>query len=82
MNGLDRADSMFDTLFGCYEIPGEMLVDYHSHGTDENHNDCMVAEIIGLHLGGNVVLSRDQLIQIENKSAIERLETIYSEERP
>ena len=74
-------DSVIYCTFGQHEIPGELLVNYDMIGTDATHSDCIAAEIVGFHLGGNVVLTRDQLVQLESESHVKHLETIYTEER-
>ena len=78
-------DEIQGVLFGHNEIPGDMLVDYYEDtktvGDETYVTNVRGAEIIGLHIGGNVVLSRDALVQIECDNSVKHLETVYAEER-
>ena len=38
-------------------------------------------EVVGLHLGSNVCLTRDQMIQIQSKAEIDFIETVQLEKR-
>lgn len=78
---LPLTDDMIDEVWGDNEIPGEMLVNYTNDGINERHECCETAEIVGFHLGGNVVLTRDQIIALASRQAVESLEANYAERR-
>jgi len=82
---LPVTDDMMPAVFGDTEIHGEMLVDYVEERFERDGETYIKsvdsAEIIGFHLGGNVMLTRDQLVAIDTESGVAHLETVYAEER-
>lgn len=82
---LPLTDDVIDTEFGDTCIPGEMLVNYDettfSKGDETFIDDVRDAEIVGFHIGGNVMLTRDALVAISSRDAVLGLETAYLEAR-
>ena len=66
---------------------GSLLVNYDESGcydesTGETHNVTVNgAEVVGLHIGGLVVLSPDEMIAMHSKDAFQRLEQWLLEKR-
>ena len=80
-------DVITDSVWGadCGDVTGELLVNYdegqRTVGGETYPCNVRGAEIVGLHLGGSVILSRDALIAMTSLETVKRVEATLYEAR-
>jgi len=81
----DDVDTEFEAETDFGSLGGEMLINYDEAGIssgDETYpTDVQSAEIVGLHIGGNVMISRDALVAITSSVTVAKWEQMYFEKR-